>query len=424
MRPDGTWQRYHYDAAGRLAKVFDDSGVTLEEYAYGADGRRLTTTTYADGSSVATHHVWSGSELIAEYTEEESQGVALLRWAGGYVYWGGRLLSTLTPEGGGETVRYHHPDRLGTRLVTDETGTVVAEQVTLPFGTALDAESTGETSRRFTSYDRSAATGLDYAVNRYYDPHQGRFTQVDPLELAVITIGNPQSHNLYSYIQNDPVNATDPMGLLWRTESIYAGGSCTYYGNEDTGYRLAGCTDYYDIYAVWIEEPERDIIGDDPTPRGRVGVSLSGRVDARVGLGVEPLRPPVDVEPFHDLVEGALLLWVNNPVVFAEKILLVGFANAFAQVGATIGEISMIPVRAMPGDLMPGLQGRFLWGITQSGFNRVYDDLWEHFREHDPILGSHGFVPWLTDKLGRGLADEVRLWLETPLSHTTLREHR
>ena len=84
----------------------------------------------------------------------------------------------------------------------------------MPFGVALEAESTEEeTNRRFTSYDRSATTGLDYAVNRYYDPQQGRFTQIDPLEVGGIAIGDPQSHNLYSYIQNDPVNSIDPLGF-------------------------------------------------------------------------------------------------------------------------------------------------------------------------------------------------------------------
>jgi hypothetical protein len=90
------------------------------------------------------------------------------------------LLSTTTPSGqSSETIQYHHPDRLGTRLITNANDTTVQEQVTLPFGTALESESTGSSNRRFTSYDRSNVTGLDYAVNRTYDSQQGRFTQVE-----------------------------------------------------------------------------------------------------------------------------------------------------------------------------------------------------------------------------------------------------
>jgi RHS repeat-associated protein len=77
----------------------------------------------------------------------------------------------------------------------------------------LSAESTGATNRRFTTYDRSLNTGLDYAVNRHYDPQQGRFTQVDPIEMDSVELENPQTLNLYAYCTNDPINHTDPSGL-------------------------------------------------------------------------------------------------------------------------------------------------------------------------------------------------------------------
>src|SRR5207237_5345387 len=115
---------------------------------------------------------------------------------------------------GGESIQFHHPDRLGTRLVTDPSSGTSFEQVTLPFGTALDTESSGQTNRRFTSYDRSTTTKLDYAVNRHYDPQQGRFTQVDPAGMKATNLMSPQTLNLYAYCTNDPANRTDPDGLF------------------------------------------------------------------------------------------------------------------------------------------------------------------------------------------------------------------
>jgi RHS repeat-associated protein len=139
-----------------------------------------------------------------------------VQWSKSYLYLGARLLATLQPNGsGGEFTQFYHPDRLGTRLITNAQDTSVQEQVTLPFGTALDAESTGSTNRRFTSYDRSASTGLDYAVNRHYDSQQGRFTQVDPIGMGAASLDNPQTLNLYAYCGNDPINHTDPNGLFW-----------------------------------------------------------------------------------------------------------------------------------------------------------------------------------------------------------------
>src|SRR4030095_9756612 len=125
-------------------------------------------------------------------------------------------LSTFEPDGsGGETLLYHHPDRLGTRLVTNPASGTYFEQVALAFGTALDGESTGWTKRRFTSYDRSSVTGLDYALNRHYDRLQGRFTQVDTIGMDAVSLDSPQSLNLYGYCGNDPVNNSDPSGLLF-----------------------------------------------------------------------------------------------------------------------------------------------------------------------------------------------------------------
>ncbi len=120
----------------------------------------------------------------------------------------------MTPSGScGEFVQYHHPDRLGTRLISNGQDATYFEQVSLPFGTALNAESTGSTNKRFTSYDRSQTSGLDYAVNRHYDAQQGRFTQVDPIGMDSTSLESPQTLNLYVYCVNDPINQIDPSGL-------------------------------------------------------------------------------------------------------------------------------------------------------------------------------------------------------------------
>jgi RHS repeat-associated protein len=204
----GVWSRYQYDAAGRLAKVKADDNVTvLGNYTYSDDGQRLVS----EEAGVRTYYVAQGLSLIGEYTETGGSTSPL--WSKFYVYLSSRLLATLTPNAGSESVMYHHPDRLGTRLVTNPANGASFEQVTMPFGTAFNSESTGSTNQRFTSYERSATTGLDYAVNRHYDSQQGRFSQVDPTGMKATTLTSPQSFNLYTYVQNDPVNFVDPAGL-------------------------------------------------------------------------------------------------------------------------------------------------------------------------------------------------------------------
>jgi RHS repeat-associated protein len=216
----GMRQRYRYDCANRLVQVSDANGNVLATYAYGWSNRRLMSVE----GGVTRYFAWNGGKIIAEY---EAWGTNGLIWKTSYVYLGGRLLATTSGADGSEA-RFHHADRLGTRLVTDAGGTVVTEQFTMPFGNMQPFTSVygGENSyqnptlsnpskKRFTNYDRSDATGQDYAVNRFYSPQQGRFTQVDPIGMLATSLSNPQTLNLYSYCGNDPINHVDPDGLFF-----------------------------------------------------------------------------------------------------------------------------------------------------------------------------------------------------------------
>lgn len=62
----GTWLRYKYAAAGRLAVVMDDSSNALETYSYGASNERLLTV-YGNGfAAPATYYAWEGGQVIAD----------------------------------------------------------------------------------------------------------------------------------------------------------------------------------------------------------------------------------------------------------------------------------------------------------------------------------------------------------------------
>jgi len=210
------WLRYQYDAAGRLAQVADDSNNPRERYLYGADRHRAATLS-GSSSDAQTYYVWEGDHKIAEYTHPN----ATLAWSKSTSYLGDRVLATFLAARSGETVHYHHPDRIGTRLITNEIDSSATEQITLPFGTLIPTGSTDPINPIFTTYDRSSVTGLDYAINRQYDSME-TFTQVDPAETLAIQFPIPQTFNMYSYVGNDPVNRTDPPGL-GTTEDVIKG---------------------------------------------------------------------------------------------------------------------------------------------------------------------------------------------------------
>jgi len=60
----------------------------------------------------------------------------------------------------------------------------------------------------YTGREWDKELGLYYYRARYYDPKGGRFISKDPIGFAGGDV------NLYRYVSNNPVNATDPSGLM------------------------------------------------------------------------------------------------------------------------------------------------------------------------------------------------------------------
>jgi len=168
LRADGTWQRYQYDAAGQLAKVKNDAGETVELYTYNFARHRVRTQ-LGETSNARTYYVWEGNSVMTEYTESEELP-SVPQWSKHSLYLGQRLLATFAKQQQEEKVQYHHPDRLGTRLVTNAAAPGYFEQVTVPYGNPLATESTGATPRPFTSYERSPGTGLEVPVEKIDNP--------------------------------------------------------------------------------------------------------------------------------------------------------------------------------------------------------------------------------------------------------------
>jgi RHS repeat-associated protein len=86
---------------------------------------------------------------------------------------------------------------------------------------------------RYTGKERDAESGLDYFGARYYGSSMGRFMSPDPSGAAFSDPGNPRSWNMYSYVQNNPLNSVDPDGL-----------DCVYIDNDSgqmTGFNRGDC---------------------------------------------------------------------------------------------------------------------------------------------------------------------------------------
>jgi RHS repeat-associated protein len=66
------------------------------------------------------------------------------------------------------------------------------------------------TTRGYTGHEMVDDMGIIHMNGRIYDARIGRFLQADPF---IDGVRNTQGYNRYSYVQNNPLNATDPSGF-------------------------------------------------------------------------------------------------------------------------------------------------------------------------------------------------------------------
>ncbi|MGP4049017.1 RHS repeat-associated core domain-containing protein [Streptomyces sp. 2A115] len=95
-------------------------------------------------------------------------------------------------------------------LAVDATTGAATRRRYTPFGDERAGALPTGTDNGFLGKVEDTSTGLSLLGARAYDPNLGRFLSPDPLS----TPYNPQNLSAYSYSSNDPVNYSDPSGLL------------------------------------------------------------------------------------------------------------------------------------------------------------------------------------------------------------------
>jgi RHS repeat-associated protein len=193
---DGNGNKPTYDAENTMAT---DAGVT---YDYDADGVRI------EKSSGTLYWTGSGGEYL---TETDLTGTINEE----YIYFNGERIARVDRPSG--TVHYYYSDHLGSSsVIADASGNIEQQYVYFPYGGMVDSTGTDPNHYKFTGKERDTESGLDEFGARYYASSLGRFLIPDwadkPIAVPYAHFGNPQSLNLYSYVQNNPTTFGDPDG--------------------------------------------------------------------------------------------------------------------------------------------------------------------------------------------------------------------
>ena len=186
-----------WDAEDRLVAV--TAGNQRTEFTYDGLGRMVRVRQLVNGTEVSQRRFLY--EHLDPCEERDSSGAVTKRF-----FNQGVKLET-GPNAG---AYFYTRDHLGTiRELTDAGGAVRARYAYDPFGRRSKLSGDLEADFGFTGLFWVSEAKLLLARFRLYDPDLGRWLSRDPLSQAE----EREGPNLYTYVGNNPVNLTDPLGL-------------------------------------------------------------------------------------------------------------------------------------------------------------------------------------------------------------------
>ncbi|MFA0812638.1 FG-GAP-like repeat-containing protein [Microbulbifer epialgicus] len=230
---------YNYDANGNMTSDGFDGGRSISYTTFDKASlikKGNSTTEFLYGPSHSRYYRKDTNSSNGEVTEtwyiggvervQKSSAPSEIEWKR---HLGGTAIYTVKTDLDYKVLStdklFLYKDHLGSMdLITDETGSVVQEMSFDAWGqrrntanwsalslTALSNFDHSRTTRGYTGHEMLDEVGLIHMNGRIYDPRLGRFMQADPFIQAA---ADTQMYNRYSYVRNNPLNATDPSGYF------------------------------------------------------------------------------------------------------------------------------------------------------------------------------------------------------------------
>jgi RHS repeat-associated protein len=205
-RKDGKVLLLDYDGLGRLGRIKFDGSSEVESYRY-EPNNQISVLTRTDGS--LRYSIWL-DEINGSHFETLSPQAELTH-SETSITLGGEVIGRMLGPVGTTHLEFLHQTPNGLYFTTPLNNGIRSAELH-PYGYGLTFGTIKSFTPAFHSYARSSF-GLDYAINRHYDPETGRFVQPDPIGENVFELADPQTLNLYTFTRDDPVNRRDPFGL-------------------------------------------------------------------------------------------------------------------------------------------------------------------------------------------------------------------
>jgi RHS repeat-associated protein len=316
---------YNYNNLPQKIELNATGSQDLIYYWYDAAGLKLRKQTRIDQAIVAT------TDYIGSFVYEDNTLQYIFTDEG-----------RIVPDGPNFKYQYFLKDHLGnTRILFDETGTVLQDNNYYPFGMAISGLTFSESFTPDNKYlyngkELQEDFGLewyDYGA-RFYDPQIGRWHSLDKLS-EKYDYCSP-----FAYTLNNPVNAIDIDGRY----IIFIGGLRLWYGARDqAGYiynGMGGKTGIYstDVFNYW--STEKNVFG-------RTDVDIAGYYqskynDEKIGFtsgssfwnsqaSNRRLEGVEKAKLFHELVRAKDLEIGNDPIRLISHSQGGAFASGFAE---------------------------------------------------------------------------------------------
>ena len=306
---------YTYDAQDQLVRI-DLPGGGIAEYAYDALGRRIQKT--VDG--VVTKYLYDGSDIVLEFDGNDNLAARYSHGLG--------TDQPLALTRGGQDYYYQANHQGSAVLLSDAAGLVVNAYDYDAFGNFDARVETVANPYGFTGREYDPESGLYYYRARYYDPKAGRFIQEDPLGFAA------GDANFYAYVFNDPVNLTDPSGLVAFTDYGIASCFASAFGDA-TGSFYGGifgsiATSVANAVATQTQPDVGEIL-DDAVAAGTTAAAIGGGISLAT-CGAPRVRLPVR-SVGSAVVKAARKFWRDQSGALrigGARLIPLGFEDALA----------------------------------------------------------------------------------------------